>query len=103
MLWSVHMTNITTCLWSVLVHYTHVTCVPCVAPGDHPVCGPPRLPGQHEGAVGTAAAPGHLLRVSHQGYARVHWRPARETQVCERHRLPAEQVVSDEGVLCKFL
>ena len=31
MLWSTHTTNITTCLWSVLVHYTRVTCDPCVA------------------------------------------------------------------------
>ena len=60
--------------------------------GDNPVCRPARIPGQHEGTMGTAWAASEVLRVCHQSYAASHWSATGKTQVCQRNWVPAQQV-----------
>mmetsp|Transcript_26115 Transcript_26115/g.84046 ORF Transcript_26115/g.84046 Transcript_26115/m.84046 type:complete len:325 (+) Transcript_26115:227-1201(+) len=57
--------------------------------GHHPVRGPARVPGQHEGAVGAAAAADALLRGGHQEHAGGYWGGPEQAALRAWHRVPA--------------
>ena len=75
------------CDWPVCVCVTV-----CVVSGDDPVCRPTRLPGQHEGAMGAAQPAHQVLRGDDQGDAAIDRSAARQTQLRQRLRFPAQQV-----------
>ena len=51
------------------------------------------VPWQHEGSVGTVGSQNKLLRSCDQGHVEIHWCSSGEAQICQRDRLPVEQVI----------
>lgn len=60
--------------------------------GDHSVCGFTCLSRQHEGPLGPPGFASSVLRESDQSHAQIYRSSPGETQVCQRIRLPAQQV-----------